>query len=607
MSVISGNLTMSSILKSNKTTINERMTKTPSKVRFQLPHTQNIFSILENYSNRSNVKAYFDLVNVINDSDLSDEELRSLLSETSHCILLLTEDLKHFVEAILKIKWAHRSKMTVRAYQTFLFELLSAHNYYVNVAIRNLVGNFLPDPSQEVWENGIPSDEEYKKYVNVHYVINILLKIIPMSAEFVVKSLIINYPYYKKPAHQHEVYLHNLLWVLDYRPEFKMEILSLIIKKLILLDTNAPRDTIENDEDEEMDDDNGGVFSMDTDTINQKTMQNPIANTLDICLDRMFIYLTTECHDPDTGQINWEKTRTMYNDISSLFEGIIMATYDSHHVQFIMFYLCSFKVQLAEGFISLLWKKISNLSLAVVHRQSAVAYLASFLARAAYISLGTLQTSIKLISDWLHSYIGNQDGLESMHADARVHTVFYSVCQALFYVVAFRHKDLIQSRKSLTFLQSLNLSKIVTCRLNPLRFCVQPVVQNFAAITRTYQLVYCYAIIEHNARNSQKIMYRDRNGQLTKMNVCLQSFFPFDPYLLVRSKQKIEPLYVEYQELPDGQLNVTNAENHTSSKVIDEDDDFLVEGKNAKTNVKSTNIYDFSYSTSPGFKSPMML
>lgn len=71
MSVISGNLTMSSILKSNKTTINERMTKTPSKVRFQLPHTQNIFSILENYSNRSNVKPYFDLVNVINDSDLS--------------------------------------------------------------------------------------------------------------------------------------------------------------------------------------------------------------------------------------------------------------------------------------------------------------------------------------------------------------------------------------------------------------------------------------------------------------------------------------------------------------------------------------------------------
>lgn len=86
----------------------------------------------------------------------------------------------------------------------------------------------------------------------------------------------------------------------------------------------------------------------------------------------------------------------------------------------------------------------------------------------------------------------------------------------------------------LTFLQSLNLSKIVTCRLNPLRFCVQPVVQNFAAITRTYQLVYCYSIIEHNARNSQKIMYRDLNGQLTKMNVCLQSFFPFDPYLLVR-------------------------------------------------------------------------
>lgn len=49
---------------------------------------------------------------------------------------------------------------------------------------------------------------------------------------------------------------------------------------------------------------------------------------------------------------------------------------------------------------------------------------------------------------WIHSYITTQDGLECLNSDIRVHAVFYSVCQALFYVVAFRHKDLVSSRKS---------------------------------------------------------------------------------------------------------------------------------------------------------------
>lgn len=56
---------------------------------------------------------------------------------------------------------------------------MHSYSYMIN-EIFYLKFSFSLDPSQEEWENGIPSDEEYKKYVNVHYVINILLKIIPM-------------------------------------------------------------------------------------------------------------------------------------------------------------------------------------------------------------------------------------------------------------------------------------------------------------------------------------------------------------------------------------------------------------------------------------------
>lgn len=85
------------------------------------------------------------------------------------------------------------------------------------------------------------------------------------------------------------------------------------------------------------------------------------------------------------------------------------------------------------------------------------------------------------------------------------------------------------------FLQGLNLAKIVTCRLNPLRVCLPPVVSNFASVTRHYQLVYCYSIIEHNARNNLPQVYRDSTGTATTSEkIYLDTFFPFDPYILQR-------------------------------------------------------------------------
>jgi hypothetical protein len=59
-----------------------------------------------------------------------------------------------------------------------------------------------------------------------------------------------------------------------------------------------------------------------------------------------------------------------------------------------------------------------------------------------------LKASIAEMSTWIHKYISSQDGLEYINSDVRVHCVFYTVCQTLFYVVAFRHCDLVHTKKS---------------------------------------------------------------------------------------------------------------------------------------------------------------
>lgn len=59
-----------------------------------------------------------------------------------------------------------------------------------------------------------------------------------------------------------------------------------------------------------------------------------------------------------------------------------------------------------------------------------------------------LKGTLQQMADWIHSYIATQDGLECVNSDIRVHSVFYSVCQYLLYVIAFRQKDLFNNRKS---------------------------------------------------------------------------------------------------------------------------------------------------------------
>jgi RNA polymerase I-specific transcription initiation factor RRN3 len=64
------------------------------------------------------------------------------------------------------------------------------------------------------------------------------------------------------------------------------------------------------------------------------------------------------------------------------------------------------------------------------------------------LNFSILKASIAEMSTWIHTYISSQDGLECVNSDVRVHSVFYAICQTLFYVIAFRHYDLVRTKKS---------------------------------------------------------------------------------------------------------------------------------------------------------------
>lgn len=141
----------SSILKSsnnsNKTAserLNESLSKTKPKVHFVLPASKKIETILQNFLDGSNVREYERLLSIIINADIDDDDLQRILQESTQLVLILNQDLRLFVEALLSIKWLNRDKIICDEYQSFLLNLLSAHNYYTRYAINVLVSNFKP-------------------------------------------------------------------------------------------------------------------------------------------------------------------------------------------------------------------------------------------------------------------------------------------------------------------------------------------------------------------------------------------------------------------------------------------------------------------------------
>nr|CAI5841702.1 unnamed protein product [Callosobruchus analis] len=415
---VSSRTSPASILKKSKHLRNRlsELSQTPTKVRFKLPHAQKVRNILENYLETKVSRDYGNLLCLIRDGELTDDDVSALLKEATECISILSQELRLFVEVLLSVKWIDKRESVVKEYQGFVVNLLSAHNYHARMVIDRLVQLFLPNPSEPDWPEGIPTDEDHLKLSNVHTLLNELVTVMPMCKELLMASITNQFPYYNKSSHIHEYYVHNLLWILEYQPKFRRDVLHLILSKLVILDVNAPREEIQKFAEDE------DIFPMD-DTKSVKSLKSSttaftqvnrlvVADTLDICLDKLFKYIIDECHDSASGELDWDKLKKLYHELFPIFDKVILPTYDTHHVQYVMFLMCCLKSTVSEAFLNQLWKKVCNPNEPRILRQAAVNYMASLLARANFITMSLLKSILTQLAEWIHMYISNQDGLE---------------------------------------------------------------------------------------------------------------------------------------------------------------------------------------------------
>ncbi|EDV35386.1 uncharacterized protein Dana_GF22755, isoform A [Drosophila ananassae] len=579
-----------------------------NKVRFSTPKEKGLAESVRVASEEQNFHLVHEFTYFLREAELDDDELEEILKEARKIVHNLTPDFVNVVEALLSLNWRKRSCKTIEAFTEFSIEILVAHNRYLPMGISKFILHWIPnDQDAADWVNGCPSNQIYCELKPIHDVINRIITAVPMAFDVIVDTISSKFPYFKKPAHVTAGYLFNLLWLLDYKPVFEEIILQLVLQKLLILDVNAPRDEIDlenHGEEKQMED---PLFQIDeiaalTDANkSEELVDHPIGQSLDICLHMLYKFFDKKCNiKPNCTDQQRCAANRIFNILLFTFDEILLPSHNTHHVQFVIFFITSLRQTYSEAFLSSLWQKVQNPNVSAIIRHGAIGYLASFLARAKFVPLCTLTLYLMELSKWAHSYIDDSDEY-SQNCSLKSNLVFFSVCQAIFYLIAFRVRDLTATTKDLLFLQSLQLSRLAMCHFNPLRYCLAAIATAFAGVTRTYQLAYCHTVLERNARRKLATVY---GHEKCMPEETLETFFPFDPYMLKMSNKYIEINYLIYQGNTDDNATPEPLRRKRGDSEMVEDDDFIKIDKRQKLLElsKSQELEkDFNYGSSSGF------
>lgn len=492
--------------------------------------------VVEEYSNGI-YDSYNLIVQQIQEPSMKSSHLYALIKQLISVAQLLGKEHKEFVRQILQIKWISREKEVIELFHSFLLELVTSNPVHLLQILNSMVLHFLPFSSADISISLIVPQENI--FHVIHYTIQKIFELIPLSCSSMPTLLASHYPYVTKDAEVMEWYVKNLLFMTTYQPSLRLPILELILSKAGKFDTLTSRVKILELEDEEEENEKDILDR----TRPQKSREKVILENLAIHMETLFQFTQDMCFTDEKLKI--KESNELFREFLSIFDRVILPVHGCNHVQFILFYICSLNPCSCEVFLDHLWRKAQDPNTSVILRQTCMAYIASLLARARYIPLATVMATMQSIVPWINSYIRQRESYCGFVNLTGRHGTFFSVCQAVFYVIVFRHKQFFRTNEGSQFLHNLHLEHVVMSQMNPLKYCIDSVAKLFTSIMRMHQVVYCDTIIERNNRQSFKIA-GNTEAEGSRINP-LDSFFPFDPYLLKNSKRFIVDIYQEWE------------------------------------------------------------
>ncbi|CAN0829868.1 RNA polymerase I-specific transcription initiation factor RRN3 [Linum grandiflorum] len=450
--------------------------------------------------------------------------------------------------------WKSRPDV-VDALLELIISLAASNGKFVDSCLDMLINNFTP-PNKILDKLTEPVGLDRKRRVlpKIHAALKDLSELVPVAASRISPILLEHMPWNPRRKYDQLTMKRQLIFVENMltleRGAIREFVGSSILRHLMIMlrdvDVSIGWDDILHD------DSSKGIFSMELEdesyddvddsadkidefpsALNQKSLsKNDMADMLDSLMVQTFEHLDSAVAE--------KRLREVFDMLLSSFKDTVLTTYKSKFAQFVMFYACALDpehcgLKFANELMDMFVYDVNPLV-----RMSAVAYLASFLARGKFLPSEVVTSFLQRLVDWCSQYCAINDS----DINPILHRVFYSGCQAIMYVLCFRMRSIVGIPQLKSQLFCMPIDRIFKHRLDPLKVCLPSIVQEFLKQAKAARL---FTSPETKAFVFEDLLGSDLSRSFGGLQ-RLDMFFPFDPCMLkISDRNFIRPIYVYWK------------------------------------------------------------
>lgn len=434
------------------------------------------------------------------------------------------------------------------ALMEFIISLAASNGKFLDACLDMLVCNFLP-PQTMVSILSQPRGLARKKGVldRVHSALQNIADLVPLAPLRLLPIILQRMPRVHAKEAMIVTYVESMLRI-ESGPIGELvgnTMLMAMMDRLVDLDVEIGWDDILQE------DSSKGIFDMELEDVDENVDadEGQIGSELskgalsrqslggNLVADKLDSLMVLTCEHLKSCAANGRLVKVFETLIQS-FQTTVLNAYKSKFAQFVVFYACSLDPEnCGVKFTTLLADVFASRTHAPLTRMSAVAYLASYLSRAKFLSSSFVASILKRLVEWCYEYTQFRDGEDKM-LNPTVHRIFYSGCQAVMYVLCFRMRMMMEVPHLRSQLFHMPLEPILRHPLNPLKVCLPSIVEEFLRQAKVARLLtVSNTFLFNNLIDSE---FSKAFGGIERLDM----FFPFDPCLLKKSDSFIRPNFV---------------------------------------------------------------
>ncbi|KAI5425972.1 RNA polymerase I-specific transcription initiation factor rrn3 [Lathyrus oleraceus] len=477
------------------------------------------------------------------------------------------------------------------ALMDFIVSLAASKGMYIDWCLERLVRHFTaPKHVIDFLKNENGVDRKNKVLSRVHAALKQIYDLVPLAPMRLTPIVVQNIPKrYNVTEHEIVMYVENML---------KLEsgaigeivgstMLPALVDKLIELDVEIGWDgkmhedakcifemELFEDIPEFADDDEKYYSSMcASELLNRNNLQgNKVVEKIDSLIVLTFLHLES-CQS--SGRLT-----EVFDILLASFKRTVLNTYKSKFTQFVMFYACALDPERCGVKFAMVLRDMFESDLnPPITRMSAVAYLASYLSRAKFLSSALVAD---IIQSLVYSCFAYCNKLHDSDMNPEAHQVFYSGCQAIMYILCFRMKSLMDVPRLKMKLIKMRMLQLWEHKLNPLKVCLPSVVEEFLIQAKAARLFMSAELFVF-----EDLLESDLSKAFGGMD-RLDMFFPFDPCLLKKSESYIRPHFVRWSRVKTTYGDEEDSDSGSEAS----DDDFVDRNANDILDKRKRNAND---------------